>query len=43
VERIFEPAMGEDQVRHRRRRWSEALDRARDWERGSTTDASTLL
>ncbi|MBV8075366.1 MAG: glycerol kinase GlpK [Planctomycetaceae bacterium] len=43
VERTFEPAMEEDLARHLRGRWSEALDRSRDWERRSTIDASQLL
>ena len=43
IERTFEPAMEEDLVRHLRGRWSEALDRSRDWERRSTIDASQLL
>ena len=30
-DRTFEPAMSEDQVAHRRERWSAALARARDW------------
>jgi glycerol kinase len=32
VDRAFEPQMNSDQVAHRRRRWAEALKRARDWE-----------
>ena len=31
-ERVFEPSMSDDQVDHRRSRWSEALQRARSWE-----------
>jgi glycerol kinase len=37
VDRTFEPALAEDQVRHRRARWNEALARARDWESHSTS------
>jgi glycerol kinase len=32
VDRIFEPTMKADAVAHRRRRWSEALRRAGEWE-----------
>lgn len=32
VDRIFEPAIGADELAHRRSRWSEALKRAREWE-----------
>jgi len=39
VERVFEPQMSEDQVRHQRERWREALSRAGDWEQHSTIDA----
>jgi glycerol kinase len=35
VDRTFEPAMGADEAAHRRRRWSEALRRALDWEERS--------
>jgi glycerol kinase len=31
-DRVFEPAKGPDEVAHRRGRWAEALNRARDWE-----------
>jgi len=31
-DRTFEPAMSADEVAHRRSRWAEALDRAREWE-----------
>jgi glycerol kinase len=31
VERTFIPKMTEDEVAHRRSRWSDALHRARDW------------
>ena len=31
-ERTFEPAMSPDEVAHRRSRWAEALNRAREWE-----------
>jgi glycerol kinase len=36
VERTFEPRMAEADVAHRRGRWREALQRARDWEEHST-------
>jgi glycerol kinase len=32
VDRTFEPEMSADRAAHRRGRWSQALDRARDWE-----------
>jgi glycerol kinase len=32
VERRFEPKLSADEAHHRRRRWSEALKRSRDWE-----------
>jgi glycerol kinase len=32
VDRHFEPRMSADEAAHRRSRWSEALNRARDWE-----------
>ncbi|HSC89479.1 MAG TPA: FGGY-family carbohydrate kinase, partial [Polyangiaceae bacterium] len=32
VDRAFEPQMSADKAEHRRSRWSQALDRARDWE-----------
>jgi glycerol kinase len=32
IERRFEPRMSADEAAHRRSRWSEALNRARDWE-----------
>jgi glycerol kinase len=35
VERHFEPRMSSDEAAHRRTRWSEALNRARDWEEHS--------
>jgi len=35
VERAFKPALGEDEVAHRRGRWQEALNRAREWEKPS--------
>jgi len=31
-ERVFEPARSPDEVAHRRSRWAEALNRAREWE-----------
>jgi glycerol kinase len=32
VDRVFEPKMDRDLVKHRRKRWSRALERSRDWE-----------
>lgn len=32
AERTFEPRMSADEATHRRKRWSEALSRAREWE-----------
>jgi glycerol kinase len=32
VDRIFEPKMSEDEAGRRRRRWTKALQRSRDWE-----------
>src|SRR5213594_3391995 len=32
IERTFEPKLPRDQVAHRRRRWQQALQRARQWE-----------
>ena len=38
IDRTFEPKLADDQVKHRRGRWNEALSRARDWEARSTVD-----
>jgi glycerol kinase len=35
VDRTFEPRMSADEAAHRRRRWAQALSRARDWEEPS--------
>jgi glycerol kinase len=35
VDRIFEPKLADDEVKHRRSRWTEALSRSRDWEEHS--------
>ena len=35
AERIFEPGKSADEVAHRRSRWTEALNRAREWEERS--------
>ena len=43
VQRSFDPQMSEDEVKHRRARWTEALRRSRDWEEHSTIDARNLL
>lgn len=37
VDRAFEPALSSDEAAHRRRRWAEALRRAKDWEEHSDT------
>ena len=36
AERVFEPRSSADEVTHRRRRWAEALNRAREWEQRSS-------
>jgi glycerol kinase len=36
IERTFEPRMSEDEVKHRRGRWNEALKRSLDWEEHSS-------
>ena len=38
AERIFEPNQSPDEVTHRRRRWAEALKRAREWEERTRFD-----
>jgi glycerol kinase len=43
VERVFDPALSEDEANHRRSRWTEALQRSRDWEEHSAIDATTTL
>jgi glycerol kinase len=40
VDRVFEPRMPADEAGHRRSRWAEALNRARDWELHSSVKAS---
>jgi glycerol kinase len=40
IERVFEPRMSEDQVRHRRQRWAEALRRCGDWEEHAEAQGS---
>jgi glycerol kinase len=40
VDKRFEPQEKADAVNHRRSRWSEALNRSRDWEQRSTIDVS---
>ncbi len=42
VDRTFEPRLPEDQVKHRRSRWSEALSRARNWEERSSAAAGVV-
>jgi glycerol kinase len=32
ADRVFEPKLSADEAAHRRRRWAEALERAREWE-----------
>jgi len=39
IEKRFEPAMAAEMAAHRRSRWREALQRARDWEERSKIDA----
>ena len=39
IERRFDPAMSQKDRDHRRSRWNEALERARDWEERSTVKA----
>jgi glycerol kinase len=39
LERDFEPKMSRDECAHRRARWSEALNRARDWEKSPNSIA----
>jgi glycerol kinase len=38
VDRVFEPSKSADEANHRRKRWKEALNRARDWEDHSTVN-----
>jgi glycerol kinase len=38
IDRTFEPRMPEEDVGHRRGRWTEALRRSRDWEERSSVD-----
>jgi glycerol kinase len=40
VDRVFEPQMTAEAAAHRRRRWAEALNRARDWEEHSAVPAA---
>ena len=42
IDRSFAPAMSRDHAHHRRKRWAEALSRARDWEEHSTLDAKAI-
>jgi len=42
VDKRFEPQAAADDVSHRRARWSEALNRSRDWEQRSTIDAGKM-
>jgi len=39
-DRVFEPRSSADEVAHRRSRWAEALNRAREWEERTRTDGS---
>jgi glycerol kinase len=39
IERTFEPQLPESEVKHRRARWTEALQRSRDWEEHSSIRA----
>ena len=38
AERTFEPNQSPDEAAHRRRRWAEALKRAREWEERTRFD-----
>lgn len=40
LDRTFDPKMSKDEVIHRRSRWAEALNRARDWEERSSFTGS---
>ncbi len=40
AERTFEPQMSADAAAHRRSRWAEALNRARDWEEHSSVKST---
>ena len=40
IERTFEPQLPEAEVKHRRARWTEALQRSRDWEEHSSAPAT---
>ena len=42
-DRTFEPAKSPDEVAHRRRRWAEALNRAREWEERTQVRLGGLL
>ncbi len=43
AERTFQPGKSKDEVAHRRSRWAEALNRARDWEQRTEYKASETL
>lgn len=43
IDRVFKPQANEDEAHHRRRRWSEALQRSRDWEEHSAIDIKQLV
>ncbi len=42
IDRTFEPKLPDEEVKHRRGRWNEALARARDWEEHSTVDVRKM-
>ena len=42
-DRTFEPARSRDEVAHRRSRWAEALNRARDWEQRTQVKLDGLV
>jgi glycerol kinase len=42
IDRTFDPQMPRDEAQHRVKRWTQALDRARDWEEHSTIKARDL-
>jgi glycerol kinase len=43
ADRTFEPRLSADEAAHRRSRWAEALNRARDWEEHSKVKATASL
>ncbi len=43
VDRTFEPQLSADEAAHRRNRWAEALNRARDWEEHSSVRSAATV